>query len=215
MPIRVLLADDHTLIRQGLRRILEATPEFAVVAEANSGLEAIELAEKHRPDVAVLDIGMSELNGIEAANQIRRKTPDSKIMILSMYGDERYVTRAIRVGASAYLLKDSVDEDLVKAIRLVHQGQSYFSPAVARTLADGYARDLKAREVEDRYELLTERQRQIYHLLAEGRSNKQVAGRLNLSLNTVETHRVRIMEKLDVHSAAELVLSAVRRGLIS
>jgi DNA-binding NarL/FixJ family response regulator len=215
MPIRVMLADDHTLLRQGLRRIIESDPELTVVAEAGSGAEAIELAEAHHPDVAVMDIAMRELNGIEAATQIQRRSPETAILILSMFSDERYVTRAVKAGARGYLLKDSVEEDLLKAIRATHAGHSYFSPPIARMLLDAYARGLNSREVEDRYELLTVRERQVYQLLAEGRGNKDIAQLLELSLHTVETHRVRIMEKMDVHSAAELVLSAVRRGLIA
>ena len=214
MPIRVELADDHTLVRQGLRRILEDHPEFLVVAEAASGLEAVELARQHEPDVAVVDIGMTELNGIEATAQILRHSPRTAVLILSMHSNERYVIRAIKAGARGYLLKDAVEEELIQAIQLVQRGKSFFSPAVARIFLEGHARDLKSRQTEDRYELLTERERQIYQLLAEGNSNKEIAARLNLSLHTVETHRTRIMEKMDVHSAAELVLSAVRRGLI-
>lgn len=215
MPIRVMLADDHTLLRQGLRRIIESDPELVVVAEASSGTEAIELAEQHRPDVAVMDIAMKELNGIEAAGQIQRCSPETAVLILSMFSDERYIMRAVKAGARGYLLKDSAEDDLLKAIRATHAGHAYFSPLIARTLLDGYARGLNSRAVDDRYELLTIRERQIYQLLAEGRGNKEIAQHLSLSLHTVETHRVRIMEKMDVHSAAELVLSAVRRGLIS
>jgi two-component system, NarL family, response regulator NreC len=215
MPIRVMLADDHTLLRQGLRRIIESDAELVVVAEASSGAEAIQLAEQHRPDVAVMDIAMKELNGIEAASQIQKCSPETAILILSMFSDERYIMRAVKAGARGYLLKDSVEEDLLKAIRSTHAGHSFFSPLIARTLLDGYARGLHSRDVEDRFELLTIRERQIYQLLAEGRGNKEIAQNLGLSLHTVETHRVRIMEKMDVHSAAELVLSAVRRGIVS
>jgi two-component system, NarL family, response regulator NreC len=215
MPIRVMLADDHTLLRQGLRRIIESDAELVVVAEASSGAEAIQLAEQHRPDVAVMDIAMKELNGIEAASQIQKCSPETAILILSMFSDERYIMRAVKAGARGYLLKDSVEEDLLKAIRSTHAGHSFFSPLIARTLLDGYARGLNSRDVEDRFELLTIRERQIYQLLAEGRGNKEIAQNLGLSLHTVETHRVRIMEKMDVHSAAELVLSAVRRGIVS
>ena len=215
MSIKIMLADDHTLLRQGLRRIIETDPELVVVAEASSGTEAITLAEQQRPDVVVMDIAMKELNGIEAAAQIQKCSPETAILILSMFSDERYIIRAVKAGARGYLLKDSVEEDLLKAIRATHEGHSYFSPLIARTLLDGYARGLNSRDVEDRFELLTIRERQIYQLLAEGRGNKEIAQHLSLSLHTVETHRVRIMEKMDVHSAAELVLSAVRRGLIS
>lgn len=212
---RILLADDHTILRTGLRRILEADPEFQVVAEASTGLQATKLAEQWKPDVAVLDIGMAEMNGIEATEEILRRSPGTAVLILSMFSDERYVTRAARAGAIGYLLKDSVEDDLINAVRTVRGGKSYFSPTVARTLLDSYARDLRSRPVEDRYDLLTVRERQIYKLLAEGKSNKEVAGLLELSVHTVETHRIRLMEKLDVHSVAELVLSAVRRGLVS
>ena len=214
MAIRVLLADDHTLLRQGLRRILESHPDLVVIAEAASGLEAVELARLHRPDVAVVDIAMGELNGIDATSQILRHSPRTAVLILSMHRDERYVTRAVKAGARGYLLKDTVEEQLIRAIHVVHEGKSFFSPAVAK-IFEARSSDLRSRDVDDRYELLTERERQIYQLLAEGNSNKDIAARLSLSLHTVETHRTHIMEKLDVHSAAELVLSAVHRGLIT
>lgn len=212
--IRILLADDHAIVRQGIRRIVESDPELAVVAEASSGIEAIEMTVAHKPDVVVMDIGMRDLNGIEATAQLLRKCPRTAVLILSMFNDERYVVRAVKSGARGYLIKDTVEEELLEGIRGVHIGQSYFSPSIAKVLLDGYARELNAQNVEDRYELLTERERQVYQMLAEGSSNKEVAARLKLSLHTIETHRVRIMEKLDVHSAAELVLSAVRRGLV-
>jgi DNA-binding NarL/FixJ family response regulator len=215
MPITIELADDHAILRQGLRRILEDHPNLAVVAEAASGIEAVEMAAEHKPDVALVDVGMKELNGIEATAQILRRSPGTAVLILSMYSDERYVVRAVRAGARGYLLKDSVEADLVKAIEQAHAGKSFFSPEVAKLLTNSYAREREAEHADDRYELLTERERQIYQLLAEGNSNKEVAGRLGVSLHTVETHRTRIMDKLDVHNAAELVLSAVRRGLVT
>lgn len=215
MPIRILLADDHALIRHGVRRILTSHPDFSVVAEACSGMDTIEMAEKFSPDVAIVDIGMKELNGIDAAAQLLKRSPLTAVLILSMFSEERYITRAIKAGVRGYLLKDAVEEELLLAVRTVHAGQSYFSPAVARVLAECLSRNLKDRRIEDRYELLTDRERQVYQMLAEGQSNKAIASRLNLSPNTVETHRIRIMEKLDVHNAAELALSAVRRGLVS
>lgn len=214
MPIRILLADDHNLFRQGVRRILETQGEMEVVAEASSGLEAIDLAKEHRPDVAVLDIAMKELNGIEATSQLLRQSPGTAVLILSMYSDERYVMRAVSAGARGYLLKDTLEEGLIQAVQQIHSGQAFFSPSVARILQEAHHRDLQGHKVDDRYELLTERERQLYHLLAEGNSNKEIAARLGLSLHTVETHRTRIMEKLGVHSIAELVLSAVRRGIV-
>ncbi len=214
MAIRTLLVDDHHLFRQGLRRILQTQPDIEVVAEAASGLEAIDMAKLHQPDVAIVDIAMKELNGIEATSQLLRYSPKTAVLILSMYSDERYVMRAVRAGARGYILKDTLEEGLVEAIHLLHQGQSYFSPSVAKIFHAAHARDVQERKVDDRYELLTDRERQLYHLLAEGQSNKEIAARLGLSLHTVETHRTRIMEKLGVHSIAELVLGAVRRGLI-
>ena len=213
--VRILIADDHTLLRQGLRRILEERPDFTIVAEAGSGLEAVELARQHQPDVAIVDIAMKELNGIEATAALRRCSSRTAVLILSMYGDERYVMRAVKAGALGYLLKDSVEEYLIRAILSVQRGAAFFSPAVARLFQEGHSRLSQAVQVEDRYDLLTERERQVHQLLAEGNSNKEIANRLNLSLHTVETHRSRIMDKLGIHSAAELVLGAVRRGLVT
>ncbi|HUA61239.1 MAG TPA: response regulator transcription factor [Verrucomicrobiae bacterium] len=214
MPVRILLADDHTLMRQGLRHILVEQPDFEIVAEASSGIEAVEAARQHKPDVAVVDVAMRELNGIEAAAQILKHSPHTAVLMLSMHSDERYVLRAVKAGARGYVLKNSAGDDLIRAIQAVQKGVAYFSPAVARLFQDGGARLKDTRDVNDRFDLLTDRERQIYQLLAEGNSNKEIAGRLNLSLHTVETHRWRIMEKLDLHSTAELVLSAVRRGLV-
>jgi two-component system response regulator NreC len=214
MSIRILLADDHNLFRQGLRRIIEAQPGMEVIAEASSGLEAVELAKQHHPNVAVMDIAMKDLNGIEATAQLLRHCPETAVLILSMYSDERYVVRAVRFGARGYVLKDTVEEGLIEAIQHVAEGQTFFSPVVSRILQEAHAREFHGHRVDDRYETLTERERQLYHMLAEGQSNKDIANRLALSLHTVETHRTRIMEKLGVHSIAELVLSAVRRGIV-
>lgn len=209
--IRIVLADDHTLFRHGLRRILEEHDRFSVVGETSSGLEAIDLISELKPDVAVIDIAMKELNGIEATAQIVRRS-QTAVLILSMHSDERYVARAVKAGARGYLLKDSVEDGLIRAIHAIHRGQPFFSPAVTRASEQQKQMGLDPFEIEDRYALLTERERQLYHLLAEGMSNKEIAGRLNLSLHTVETHRTRIMEKLGIHGIAELVLGAVRRG---
>jgi DNA-binding NarL/FixJ family response regulator len=211
MAIRTLLADDHTILRQGLRRILESHRDITVVAEASTGLQAVDLAREHLPDVAVLDIGMKELNGIEAAAQITRHSRKTAVLILSMHDDENYVLKAVQAGARGYLLKDSVEEEIILAIQHLHAGKSFFSPAIARILFDSSG---EPQAIDERYHSLTERERQIYQLLGEGKSNRDVAGRLGLSLHTVETHRTRIMQKLEVHSGAELVLSAVRRGLV-
>jgi len=214
MPTRILLADDHTLMRQGLRHILESHDDFEVVAEASSGIEAVIAARIHHPDVAIVDVAMKELNGIEATAQILKTSPHTAVLILSMYSDERYVLRSVKAGARGYVLKNSAGDELVQAILTVQKGTAFFSPAVARIFQNGFARLKDARETSDRFDLLTDRERQIYQLLAEGNSNKDIANRLGLSLHTVETHRWRLMEKMDLHSTAELVLSAVRRGLV-
>jgi DNA-binding NarL/FixJ family response regulator len=215
MAVRVLLADDHALMRQGLRHILESHADFDIVAEASSGIEAVEAARLHKPDVAIVDVAMKELNGIEATSQILKHSPHTAVLMLSMYSDERYVLRAIKAGARGYVVKNSAGEELIQAITTVQKGQAFFSPAVADIFQRGFGRLKDLAEVSDRFESLTDRERQVYQLLAEGNSNKEIAGRLNLSLHTVETHRWRIMEKLDVHSTAELVLSAVRRGMVT
>lgn len=186
-----------------------------IIAEAMDGREAVALAELHKPDIAIVDISMKELSGLEAIVQIRRKSPDTVIIALSMFGDERYVTRAVRSGAKAYVLKDSSSEDLLHAIRAVRNGQSFFSPSVAKVMLDAYSRGLEGVNVEDKYELLTDREREIYQMLAEGKTNKVIAFELGLKMHTVETHRLRIMNKMDVHNMAQLVLSAVRRGVVA
>ena len=214
MAIRILLADDHNLFRHGVKRILEAQEGFEVVAEAASGIEAIDLAKTHQPDIAVVDIAMKELNGIEATAQLLKASPKTSVLILSMYSDERYVLRAVRAGARGYILKDTVEEGLVEAVRAVADGAAYFSPEISRVFQEARARAMEEKSIDDRYELLTDRERQLYNMLAEGQTNKDIAARLGLSLHTVETHRTRIMEKMGVHTIAELVLSAVRRGIV-
>ena len=211
MSFRILLADDHTLVRQGLRRILETQPGLQVVAEASSGVEAVNLALEHSPNMVLLDVGMKGLNGLEALTQLRRNAPDVAVLMLSMHADERYVVRAVREGANGYVLKDCVEEELIAAILAVRRGRRFFSPEVDRFLRLRQPDE----SLDDRYDRLTDRERHIYQLLAEGNSNKEIAHQLSLSLHTIETHRARIMEKLGLHSAAELVLSAVRRGIVS
>jgi two-component system, NarL family, response regulator NreC len=212
--LRILLADDHTVVRQGLRKILEVRPQWEVVAEAADGREAVRQAEEVKPDIAIVDVAMPLLNGIEAVRQIARKAPGTRVLVLSMHADEAYVTQMLRAGAAGYLLKDSADVDLLQAVDAVAAGKSFFSPAIARVIADDYLRQLADRGITDRYELLSDREREIFQLIAEGKTNKEIAALLFLSPSTVDTHRSRIMEKLDVHSAAEIVLYAVRRGVI-
>jgi len=213
--LRLLIGDDHTLVRHGLRKILEEKPEWEVVAEVGDGREAIKCATTLKPDVAILDVGMPLLNGIDATQQIVRKVPETKVLILSMHSDEAYVTRALQAGAKGYLLKDSAGKDLIKGVESVAAGQSFFSPAVARLMLDDYVRRVAGTGVADRYETLSEREREIFQLVAEGRTNKEVAELLSISPTTVETHRGHILQKLDIHNTAELVLYAVRRGVIS
>lgn len=213
--VRILLADDHTVMRAGLRALLERHQNFEVVGEADDGPQAVKMAGDLAPDVIVMDIGMPNLNGIETTRQALAKHPATSVVILSMYSDESYVMRALQAGARAYLLKDSAVADVIRAVEAVIQGKSFFSPAVSRILAEDYVRALKQKGSSDSYELLTDRERQILQLLAEGKSNKDVAVKLDISVYTAETHRKRILQKLNLHSSAELVLYAVRKGIIS
>jgi DNA-binding NarL/FixJ family response regulator len=212
--LRLLLADDHTVVRQGLRKVLEDRPDWEVVAEAGDGREAVRQAEEHKPDVAIIDVAMPLLNGIETTRQIARKAPQTRILVLSMHSDEAYVNQILKAGAIGYLLKDSADVDLLQAVDAVSKGKSFFSPAIAKVMLDDYVRQLADKGITDRYESLSEREREIFQLIAEGKANKEIAALLSISPSTVETHRARIMEKLDLHSAAEIVLYAVRRGVI-
>jgi two-component system response regulator NreC len=213
--IRILLADDHNVMRKGLKLLLESQPEFTVVAEAADGRQAVEQADATSPDVAVLDIAMPNLNGIEAAQRIISQRPSTSIIILSMHSDEGYVLRALKAGAKGYLLKDSAEGDLIEAIMAVHKGKTFFSREIGKMLVEDYIREVKTRGIEDSYELLTSREREILQLLAEGKSNKEIAGALNLSSHTVETHRRNLQDKLNLHSLAELFLYAVRKRIIS
>ena len=214
-PIRILLADDHTVMRRGLRLLLESQPEFSVVAEAADGRQAVEQAEATTPDVAVVDIAMPNLSGIEAAQRISAALPQTAIVILSMHSDEGYVLRALKAGAKGYLLKDSAEGDLIAAIKAVHQGRTFFSAEITKMLVADYVREIRARGAEDSYDLLTSREREILQLLAERKSNKEIASALNLSPYTIETHRRNLQEKLNLHSLAELILYAVRKGVIT
>jgi two-component system response regulator NreC len=214
-PVRIVLADDHTVMRNGLRLLLERQPHLQVVGEAADGRQAVALTESANPDVVIMDIGMPNLNGIEAARQIVNHNPRTAIAILSMHSDESYVIRALKAGARAYLLKDSAEADLLAAVRALTEGKSFFSPAISKILVEDYMRQLESRGAEDTYELLTNREREILQLLAEGRTNKEVANMLNLSLYTVETHRTHILQKLNLHSVPELILYAVRKGIIA
>jgi DNA-binding NarL/FixJ family response regulator len=202
-------------MRRGLRLLLERQPEFAVVAEASDGFKATEQARATRPDVVVLDVAMPHLSGTEAATRISEELPNTAIIMLSMHSDESYVLRALKAGAKGYLLKDSAEGDLIDAIKAVHSGKAFFSPEISRMLVEDYVREIKMRGVQDSYELLTAREREVLHLLALGKPNKDIARMLNVSTYTIDTHRRNLQEKLNLHNFAELVLYAVRKGVIS
>ena len=211
--LRLLLGDDHPLVRHGLRKILEERPEWEVVSEVGEGREAVREAIAHKPDVAILDVAMPLLNGIDAAQQIVRRAPETRILMLSMHADEAYVMRAVQAGATGYMVKDAAGKELLTAIESVAAGRPYFSPAIERLLQDD--RRTPASGFADRYDRLSVREREVFQLIAEAKSNKEVAVLLGISPATVETHRARILQKLDVHSIAEVVRYAARRGIIT
>ena len=213
--IRVLIADDHGIVRKGLRLQLEQRPEFEVVGEASDGRDAVQMAEELKPDVIVMDIAMPNLNGIEATTQIVKKNPRIGVIMLSMHSDETYLTRTLAAGAKGYLLKDNAEVDLYRAVQMVSQGKPFFSPTIANTLLEDYMRQLQQRGFQDTYDLLTDREKEVLQLLAEGKSNKEVATILDLATGTVETHRTRLMQKLDLHSSADIVLYARSQKIIS
>ncbi|HEX6853254.1 MAG TPA: response regulator transcription factor [Candidatus Polarisedimenticolaceae bacterium] len=211
--IRVLLADDHTLVRAGIRSLLETMDEVEVVAESGDGHEALELIDRHRPDLALLDIGMPGLNGIEIARRVSRTASKTKVVILSMYDDKTHVQQAIRAGVAGYLLKGAAVAELPLAVAAVMAGQTYLTPKVQRYVVDGFLQEEPIGV--DPLEGLTQRQREILQLVAEGRSTKEIAGILDVSIKTIETHRARLMERLDIHDVPGLVRFAIRSGLVS
>ena len=207
--IKILLADDHALVRHGFRMILAAQPDMEIAGEAGNGREAVELAQKLKPDVVVMDVAMPELNGIEATRRLIELSPRTRVLALSMHKDAVYVREILRAGARGYLLKDSADADLIAAVRAVAKGEGYLSPGVSDAVLSDYRR-----HVTDPLDLLTSREREVLQLIAEGKTNKEIATSLNLSVYTIEAHRGRLMEKLNLHSTGELVRFAVRSGLI-
>jgi DNA-binding NarL/FixJ family response regulator len=213
--IRVLVADDHGVVRKGVRFLLAQEPDIEVVGEAENGRDAVRLSSELVPDVVLMDIAMPLLNGIDAAAQIARANPSTGVIVLSMFSDEEYLVRALAAGARGYLLKDSAEPDMVRAVRAVAQGRTFFSPAIAHMLLEDYVRRLQQEGLHDTYDLLTEREREVLQLLAEGNSNKQVATILNISTYTVETHRTNLMQKLNLHNTAEIVIYAMRKKIIS
>src|SRR6202140_928479 len=207
--IRVLLADDHAMVRKGFRLILEAQADMEIAGEAGNGREAVELAEQLRPDVVVMDVAMPELNGIEATRRLAASTPHARVLALSMHKDSVYVREILRAGARGYLLKDSIASDLLSAVRAVAKGEGYLSPGVSDAVLNDYRR-----HVTDPIDLLSSREREVLQMIAEGKTNKEIATVLNLSVYTIDAHRGKVMEKLNLHSAGELVRFAVRNGLI-
>ena len=207
--IRILLADDHAVVRQGFRMILGAQADMEIVGEAGNGREAVSMCEQLHPDVVVMDVAMPELNGIEATRRITESSPHTRVLALSMHKDSVYVREILRAGARGYLLKDSIDVDLLAAVRAVAKGEGYLSPAVSDAVLSDYRK-----HVTDPLDLLSGREREVLQLIAEGKTNKEIATLLNLSVYTVDAHRGRIMEKLNLHSTSELVRFAVRKGLV-
>ena len=212
--IRVLLAEDHTLVRQGFRRILEDDPRIAVVGEARTGIEAIEQCKELKPDVVVMDLSMPELGGLEATAEVLKANPLIKVVILSMYSNEAYVRKAFELGAKGYILKNAIEVDLTRAVMALAEGQAYFSPGVSHIVLESMKAGTFQGTSQDPYEKLTLREKEVLQLIAQGKSNKEIATLLNISVNTVAVHRARVMETLNLHRTAELVLFAVKKGLI-
>jgi len=208
--IRVLLADDHRILRKGVRMLIDSQPDMEVVGEARNGREAIDATREAKPDVVIMDISMPELNGIESARQICDEIKNVKIIALSMHRDSVYVREILRAGASGYLVKDSEDDDLVRAIRAVHRGEAFLSPAISDAVLSDYRR-----HVSNPIDLLTSREREVLTMVADGKTNKEIANTLNLSVYTVESHRGSVMEKLNLHNTGDIVRFALRNGLIS
>jgi two-component system response regulator NreC len=215
MNCKVLIADDHGVVRKGLRLLLEQYPELEVIGEAANGREAVMMAAALSPQIVVMDVAMPILNGIEAAEQILKVNSKTGIIILTMHADESYLLRALNVGVKGYLLKESAEEDLLLAIRAVANGKPFFSRAINETLLEDYMRVLKQQGLSDTFHLLTAREKEVLQLLAEGKTNKEVAVLLDVSPYTVESHRTNLMQKLNVHNTAEIVLYAVRKRLVS
>jgi two-component system response regulator NreC len=215
IKIHILLADDHTILRAGLKMMLNAQPDMEVVGEAPDGRQAITEAQRLQPDIILMDITMPDLNGIEATRQIKKVVPESKILILTMHEHEEYVFQALRAGASGYMLKEAADTELISALHVIQSGQFYLSPMAQSILVGDYLQRVRTGEEKDSYSSLTEREREILKLIAEGYTNNQIAERLVISPKTVDTHRTHIMDKLNLHSRAELVKYALRRGLLA
>ncbi len=213
--ISVFIADDHTLVREGIKRLIDANDDMQVVAEADNGRDAVRVAEKANAKVALVDISMPGLNGLETTKQLRKQCPETQIIILTIHTDEEYVFQALKAGAVGYVVKHSPSDDLFTAIRAAARGESYMSPSISRVVIEDYRKRIKDGEVDYEWENLTAREREILQLIAEGNTNKDVARLLNISVKTVETHRARIMQKLDIHDVTGLTKYAIRKKLVS
>ena len=214
-PVRILIADDHTIVRQGLASLLNDQPDLKVVGQADNGRAAVDKTLELKPDIIIMDIAMPQMNGIEAVKRIKKKLPKSKVLILSMYSHEHYIHELLETGVSGYLLKDASGRDIINAIHAAMNNETFLSPSISKVVVDTYRSPRKGTASAERYKRLSNREREVFQLIAEGHSNKDVATLLFLSPATVETHRAHILQKLDVHNTAELVLYAVRRGVIS
>lgn len=212
--VKLLVADDHKIFRQGIKKLLEEEPDLQVVGEAADGREAVKKATELKPDVILMDIAMANLNGLEATKQIKKVLPDVKVIMLTMHKNEEYVLHSFQVGASGYILKEGAVEELVTAIRSIHQDKSVLSPAISKTLIDAYLRKMETGKTETPFDLLTDREREVLQLIAEGYTNREVAKSLFISVKTVEAHRAHIMQKLNIHEIARLVKYAIQKGLV-
>ena len=212
--VRLLIADDHKIFRQGIKKLLEEEQDLQVVGEAADGREVVKKATELKPDIILMDIAMANLNGLEATKQIKKVLPESKIIMLTMHKNEEYVLQSFQAGASGYILKEGAVEELVSAIRSIYAGKSFLSPTVSKTLVDAYLRKMETGKTETPFDLLTDREREVLQLIAEGFTNREVAKQLFISVKTVEAHRAHIMQKLNIHDIAKLVKYAIQKGLV-
>jgi len=212
--VRLLIADDHKIFRQGIKKLLEEEQDLQVVGEAADGREVVKKATELKPDIILMDIAMANLNGLEATKQIKKVLPESKIIMLTMHKNEEYVLQSFQAGASGYILKEGAVEELVSAIRSIHADKSFLSPTVSKTLVDAYLRKMETGKTETPFDLLTDREREVLQLIAEGFTNREVAKQLFISVKTVEAHRAHIMQKLNIHDIAKLVKYAIQKGLV-